>query len=173
MLYTQTLRLMRDRLDDHIQVDEYIPGTKLTVSYWRELTNKDPKSVLGYRLMIQTDQNDSTKQLAILHIPSIGTKEVDIADRAVRSELLSMERLLVHTVYVRSLARLSDLKTELQLFLKDVDYNILGTAAMLTVPVLNPCVRAEQIYITVDTSMLRCHVPKHPDARSCRRCSKR
>ncbi|XP_055589648.1 mediator of RNA polymerase II transcription subunit 14 [Uranotaenia lowii] len=163
VLYTQTLRLMRDRLDDHIHVDEYIPGTKLTVSYWRELTNKDPKSELGYRLMIQADQNDSAKQLAILHMPSIGNKEVDIADRAVRSDLLSMERLLVHTVYVRSLARLNDLKTELQLFLKDVDYNISGTPAMLTVPVLNPCLRAEQIHITVDThtGMLRCHVPKH------------
>ncbi|XP_055533102.1 mediator of RNA polymerase II transcription subunit 14 [Wyeomyia smithii] len=165
VLYTQTLRLMRDRLDDNIHVDEYIPGTKLTVSYWRELTNKDPKSELGYRLMIQTDQSDSTKQLAILHVPSIGSKEADIADRAVRSDLLSMERLLVHTVYVRSLARLSDLKAELQLFLKDVDYNIQGTPAMLTVPVLNPCLRAEQIYITVDThtGMLRCHVPKHLD----------
>ncbi|XP_058460254.1 mediator of RNA polymerase II transcription subunit 14 [Malaya genurostris] len=165
VLYTQTLRLMRDRLDDNIHVDEYIPGTKLTVSYWRELTNKDPKSELGYRLMIQTDQNDSAKQLAILHVPSIGNKEADIADRAVRSDLLSMERLLVHTVYVRSLARLSDLKAEFQLFLKDVDYNIQGTPAMLTVPVLNPCLRAEQIYITVDThtGMLRCHVPKHLD----------
>ncbi|XP_053690334.1 mediator of RNA polymerase II transcription subunit 14 [Sabethes cyaneus] len=165
VLYTQTLRLMRDRLDDNIHVDEYIPGTKLTVSYWRELTNKDPKSELGYRLMIQTDQNDTTKQLAILHIPSIGSKEADIADRAVRSDLLSMERLLVHTVYVRSLARLSDLKAEFQLFLKDVDYNIQGTPAMLTVPVLSPCLRAEQIYITVDThtGMLRCHVPKHLD----------
>lgn len=165
VLYTQTLRLIRDRLDDHIHVDEYIPGTKLTVSYWRELTNKDPKSELGYRLMIQTDQSDSAKQLAILHIPSIGNKEVDIADRAVRSDLLSMERLLVHTVYVRSLARLNDLKTELQLFLKDIDCSIQGTPAMLTVPVLNPCLRAEQIYITVDThtGMLRCHVPKHLD----------
>ncbi|XP_058828466.1 mediator of RNA polymerase II transcription subunit 14 [Topomyia yanbarensis] len=165
VLYTQTLRLMRDRLDDNIHVDEYIPGTKLTVSYWRELTNKDPKSELGYRLMIQTDQSDSAKQLAILHVPSIGNKEADIADRAVRSDLLSMERLLVHTVYVRSLARLSDLKAELQLFLKDVDYSIQGTPAMLTVPVLNPCLRAEQIYITVDThtGMLRCHVPKHLD----------
>lgn len=32
VLNTQTLRLMRDHLDDHIHVDEYIPGTKLTVS---------------------------------------------------------------------------------------------------------------------------------------------
>lgn len=32
-------------------------------------------------------------------------------------------------------------------------------------PVLNPCLRAEQIHITVDThtGMLRCHVPKHLD----------
>jgi mediator of RNA polymerase II transcription subunit 14 len=35
VLYSQTLRLMRDRLDDHIHVDEYIPGKCLTVSYWR------------------------------------------------------------------------------------------------------------------------------------------
>lgn len=44
-----------------------------------------------------------------------------MADRAVRSELLSMERLLVHTVYVRSLARLGEIKTELQVILKGVD----------------------------------------------------
>lgn len=38
-----------------------------------------------------------------------------------------------------------------------------GTPAILTVPVLSPCLRAEQIYITVDThtGMLRCHVPKY------------
>lgn len=35
VLYSQTLRLMRDRLDDHIHVDEYIPGKNLAVSYWR------------------------------------------------------------------------------------------------------------------------------------------
>lgn len=35
VLYSQTLRLMRDRLDDNIHVDEYGPGRCLTVSYWR------------------------------------------------------------------------------------------------------------------------------------------
>lgn len=122
VLYTQTLRLMRDRLDENIHVDEYIPGAKLTISYWRELTNKDPKSELGYRLTVQTDPNDSAKPLAVFHIPSIGNKEsTEVADRAVRSDLLSMERLLVHTVYIRSLARLGDIKNEFQDFLKDVD----------------------------------------------------
>ena len=165
VLYTQTLRLRRDRLDDNINVDEYVPGTKLTVSYWRELTSKDPKSELGYRLTIQTDPKDTAKQLAVLHVPSIGSKETDIADRAVRSDHLSMERLLVHTVYVRSLSRLNDLKSELQIFLPDVEFHIQGTPVILTVPVLHPCLRAEQIHITVDThtGMLHCHVPKHMD----------
>lgn len=35
LLYTQTLRLCRDRLSRHLQVDRYIPGQKLQVSYWR------------------------------------------------------------------------------------------------------------------------------------------
>lgn len=36
---------------------------------------------------------------------------------------------------------------------------------MLTIPVLHPCLRAEQIHVTVDThsGRLRCHVPKHLD----------
>lgn len=40
---------------------------------------------------------------------------------------------------------------------------IQGTPAVLTIPILSPCLRAEQVHITVDThtGMLRCHVPKH------------
>lgn len=122
VLYTQTLRLKIDRLDEHIHVDEYVPGVKLTVSYWRELTSKDPKSELGYRFTVQTDPSDSARPLAVLHMPAIGAKEsTEVADRAVRCDLLSIERLLVHTVYIRSLARLNDIKSEFQTFLKDVD----------------------------------------------------
>lgn len=86
-----------------------------------------------------------------------------MADRAVRSDLLSMERLLVHTVYVRSLARLNEIKVEFQTFLKDVEYHLQGTPAILTVPILSPCLRAEQVHITVDThtGIFHCHVPKH------------
>lgn len=122
VIYTQTLRLMIDRLEENIHVDEYIPGSKLTVSYWRELTTRDPKSELGYRLIIQPDLNDTARPLTVSHSPPIGNKEtLEVAERSVRSEHLSMERLLVHTVYVRSLARLNDVKAEFQSFLKDVD----------------------------------------------------
>lgn len=74
VLYTQTLRLMRDRLHDNIFVDDYAAGTKLTVSYWRELTSKDPKSELGYKLTVQTDGTDAARPLAVIHVPSIGNK---------------------------------------------------------------------------------------------------
>ena len=74
---------MRDRLDDHIHVDEYVPGKCLTVSYWRELTskgkesaNKDLRSELGYRLTIQVDTHDPARPLAVLHVPSLGNKVI-------------------------------------------------------------------------------------------------
>lgn len=76
-----------------------------------------------------------------------------------------MERLLVHTMYVRSLSHLSGLKAEFKTFMKDVDFALQGTPAILSIPVLYPCLRAEQIHVTVDThtGRLHCHVPKHLD----------
>ncbi|CAH0553803.1 unnamed protein product [Brassicogethes aeneus] len=170
VLYSQTLRLMRDRLDDHIHVDEYAPGRCLTVSYWRELTvkgkelaSKDMRSELGYRLTVQVDQHEPARQLAVVHIPSLGNKECEITDRAIRSEVLSMERLLVHTIYVRTKSRLTDIKLELQGMLKNVECNLQGSPAILSVAILQPCLRAEQVLITVDThtGMLQCHVPQY------------
>ncbi|XP_044010712.1 mediator of RNA polymerase II transcription subunit 14 isoform X2 [Aphidius gifuensis] len=163
VLYSQTLRLIRDRLDDHIHVDEYTPGKCLTISYWRELTTKDPRSELGYKLTIQVDQNEPARPLAVIHVPSLGSKESEIADRAIRSDQLSMECLLVHTIYVRTKSRLSDLKQELQSSLKDVECSLTGSPAILSVPVLQPCLRAESLLVTVDThtGMLQCHVPQY------------
>lgn len=163
VLYSQTLRLIRDRLDDHIHVDEYTPGKCLSVSYWRELTNKDPRSELGYKLTVQVDQHDPARPLAIVHIPSLGSKESEIADRAIRSDQLSMECLLVHTIYVRTRSRLLDLKQELQTMLKDVECTLAGSPAILSVPILQPCLRAEHLLVTVDThtGMLQCHVPQY------------
>lgn len=122
VLYTQTRRLTIDRLDEHICIDEYKQGVRLVVSYWRVLTQVDPKSELGYKFTIQIDPGDERRPLTVLHSPPIGVKEsTDVADRSVRSDTLSMERLLVHTVYIRTLVRLNDLKVEFQTFLKDVD----------------------------------------------------
>nr|CAD7406222.1 unnamed protein product [Timema poppensis] len=266
VLHSQTEQLRRNRLDDHIHVDDYTPGKCLSISYWRELTSKDPRSELGYRLTVQVDQHDPAKPLTVIHVPSLGSKlpkpgewmlaastcvpfdgerhrsdlakvgetciaphlsrtksdyetspkttgecsigcvhfqESEIADRAIRSELLSMERLLVHTIYVRTRNRLSELKQELHTMLKDVDCelnsllsyietlsfyaellfyfdpicvvtvgHLQGSPAILSVPVLQPCLRAEQLLVTVDThtGMLQCHVPQYWITQ--RRCEK-
>lgn len=169
VLYTQTLRLCRDRLDDNIHVEEYVVGSKLTVSYWRELSgSKDgSKTEMRYRISIQADPSNA---LAVFHMPStsLGLKDSETSVREkteLAVKMLSMERLLVHTVYFRSVARLNEIQSEFKNFMKDVDSTLQGTTAILTVPVLNPCLRAEQIHITVDTHTGRyqCHVPKHLD----------
>lgn len=131
VLFTQTLKLKVDRLDDDVDVDEYVPGEKLTVSYWRALSASDlppnaggseAQADFGFRLTVQTDPNNKARPLAVLHLPSLGAKEsAEVAERAVRSDVISMERLLVHTIYIRSLSRLADVKAEFQTFLKDVD----------------------------------------------------
>lgn len=35
VMFTQTLKLKVDRLEDDVHVEEYVPGEKLTVAYWR------------------------------------------------------------------------------------------------------------------------------------------
>lgn len=89
----------------------------------------------------------------------------------------------MHTIYVRTRSRLSDIKLELQGMLKDVECkfknyviysiaamfltlilgNLQGSPAILSVAILQPCLRAEQLLITVDThtGMLQCHVPQY------------
>ncbi|EEB11666.1 CRSP complex subunit, putative [Pediculus humanus corporis] len=163
VLYSQTLRLCRDRLDDHIHVNDYTPGKCLSVSYWKELSSKDPKSELGYKLTVQVDNYDPARPLTVVHVPSLGGKESEIADKAIRSDILSMERLLVHTIYVRTKARLSELKQELESVLKDIECQLQGSPAILSVPVLQPCLRAENLLVTVDThtGMLQCHIPQY------------
>lgn len=59
-------------------------------------------------------------------------QEGEIADRAIRSDQLSMECLLVHTIYIRTRNRLSELKQELQSTLKDVECKYIKIFSTLT-----------------------------------------
>lgn len=42
--------------------------------YFRELTSKDPRSELGYRLTVQVDNHDPARPLSVNHVPSLGNK---------------------------------------------------------------------------------------------------
>ncbi|KAJ2946324.1 hypothetical protein O0L34_g12361 [Tuta absoluta] len=151
LLYTQTLRLCRDRLSKHLQVDRYVPGQKLQVSYWRELGCE-----LGYRLIVGAEGD----QLCVWHVPALqGGERVSAA---LTPHAPSMERLLAHTVHVRSRQRLNDLKV----LLNDlgVECVVGGWPCVLACSVVCPCLRAEQLLVSVGAvgGRLRARVPAYP-----------
>ena len=51
---------------------------------------------LGFRFSIQVDPHDPNKALSIIHMPPLNNKDLEMTERVIRSENLSMERLLVH-----------------------------------------------------------------------------
>lgn len=165
VLFVQTQKLLEDRLDFHIRIEEYLQGRSLTLTYWRELTQRDPSAQLGYRLTVQVDPTEPSKPLMVLHTPSLGSKESEIAERAIRSDHLSIERLLVHTIYLRTKIRLSELKQEMDSKLgNDAEKcQLSGSPAVLHVPILQPNLRSEQLLITVDThtGVLLPHIPQY------------
>lgn len=40
----------------------------------KDQPNKDPRSELGYRLTVQVDAHDAARPLAVVHVPSLGSK---------------------------------------------------------------------------------------------------
>ncbi|XP_071549261.1 mediator of RNA polymerase II transcription subunit 14 [Panulirus ornatus] len=167
VLFAQTQKLLEDRLDTHIRIEEYLQGRSLTLTYWRELTQCDPSAQLGYRLTVQVDPTEPSKPLTVLHTPSLGSKESEIAERAIRTDHLSIERLLVHTIYLRTKARLSELKQDMdsKLGVDAEKCQLSGSPAVLHVPILQPNLRSEQLLITVDThtGVLLPHVPQYDE----------
>ncbi|CAD6234893.1 GSCOCG00007749001-RA-CDS [Cotesia congregata] len=163
VLYLQTLRLMQDRLNNDIQVDQYKPGERLTVSYWRELTIKYPELKLCYKLTVHMDQENQAEPLGVINIPSFGIKENGIADRMINGDQLSMESLLVHTINARTYIRLSELKLDLQNMIKNVECSLAGFPTILSVKVLQPCLPAELLNISINTytGMLQCNIEEY------------
>ena len=71
----------------------------------------------------------------------------------IRSDQISLERILVHSIYVRTRQRLAELKEDLKtrLNLGDLEPTLHGSPAVLSIPILEYCLRSEQLLITVDT----------------------
>ena len=103
----------------------------------------------------------------VVHSPSLTLREAQLAERSIRNERLSVESLLVHTIYVRTRARLTDLKNTVQERLKlgGVEASLHGSPAVLSVPILQPCLRSEQLLVSVDThtGIFLAHVPQYPN----------
>ena len=167
VLHNQVMRLGQDRLGLYIRVEEYIHGKALTISYWRELASSDVGNDVGWRLSVQVDPHDTKRPLMVVHSPSLTLKEAQLAERSIRTERLSVESLLVHTIYVRTRARLTELKATVQQRLKlgGVEAGLHGSPAVLSIPILQPCLRSEQLLVSVDThtGIFLAHVPQYPN----------
>lgn len=165
VIYSQTIKLIHERLGDYIRIEEYKPGRCLTVSYWRDQDKDSNVTPLGYKLSIQADPNDSPTPMSVIHMPLLPIQDAEQAEKAIRSEHLSMERLLVHTIYLRTRARLNKLSEDIHrsLDLGDAKPSLHGSPAVLSVPILQPCLRSEQLLITIDThtGIFQAHVPQY------------
>jgi len=152
VLHAQTQRLCHERLTGLVRVEEYRPGRALTVSYWRERKQVGSAEV-GYRFSVQVDVNDLSQPLIVLHAPPLEAGDARQAEQAIRSSRISLEGLLVHSIHIRTKALLKELKEEVErrLDLGDVEASLHGSPALLSVPILQPCLRSELLVVSVDT----------------------
>ncbi|XP_028968942.1 mediator of RNA polymerase II transcription subunit 14 [Galendromus occidentalis] len=152
VLHTQIIRLCHERLGDSVRVEEYVSGVMLKLHYWREQS-----SILDERrfhLIIHVDEEDPCKPLRVSHSPEITDREEAARiDPCIKSEFLSIEKLLIQTIHIRSRQKLSYLRDE---FLKDllapgVECSLGGSPSLLQIPIVQPCSSSEHLVLTVDT----------------------
>jgi mediator of RNA polymerase II transcription subunit 14 len=147
VLHAQAIRLCQERLEDFIRIDEYSPGNRLLLSYWREHPRDDK---IGYKLCVEIDSAEPSRPLQVSHYPELGTKEALQTYQAIKSDYLSIEKVLIHTTYERAKQKLIQLKKEFEE--KDVGECLLsGSPAVLQVSFLQPCMTSERLLISVDT----------------------
>ncbi|XP_037511801.1 mediator of RNA polymerase II transcription subunit 14 [Rhipicephalus sanguineus] len=149
VIHSQLVRLCRERLGDFVRVEEYRAGQNLVVQYWRDQMSKERHT---YQLNIHVDPVDPGKPLRVAHNPMLPHKDALWADQAIKSEFLSVEKLLIQTIHIRTKQRLSDLRDRLKSFLgSSIECPIQGSPAVLQVPLLQPCMQSENLLVTVDT----------------------
>ena len=150
VLNSQTLRLIRERMGDNIRVEEYTVGRCLVVSYWRDQTKKHKQDPVEYKLKVHVSEEDEGKPLQISHSPVMSAEESHRVGLAIKSNYLSIERLLMQTIEVRIHAKLKELSKEFQKYvvgkceLKDLPI-------ALRVPVLNATLEFEHLRVMMDS----------------------
>ncbi|CAG2112067.1 unnamed protein product, partial [Medioppia subpectinata] len=157
VLQTQAIRLCHERLDDFIRIDEYSPGNRLILSYWRE-HNREEK---GYKLCVQIDSAQPSRPLQVIHFPELETKDTVQTCDAIKSDYFSIEKILIQTTYERAKQKLIQLKKEFDD--KSVGLSVLsGSPSVLQVSFLQPCMTSERLLISVDTltGSFLTHIPQ-------------
>ncbi|CAH1244794.1 Hypp7387 [Branchiostoma lanceolatum] len=161
VLHSQTQRLIHERWSDHIRLEEYTIGQSLTVSYWRaqlvEAAQNKLEIPVTHKLTIAMHDNDKSRPLQVKHQPPLPSHEPVQVDHAIKSDCLSMEKLLVQTVQARAYARLKELQLQIKAHNRDDQSLICGIPPVLKIPILYPCTEVEYMNIVADlqTGMLQ------------------
>lgn len=152
VLHTQIIRLCRERLGDSVRIEDYIPGALLKLHFWREHSSAHDKQL--FLLVIHVDEENPGKPLQVSHLPEIREDEEQTwIDHSIQSEFLSIEKLLIQTIHIRSRQKLSQLRDShlRDLLPADVECVLGGSPPLLQVPIVHPCSSSEHLVLTVDT----------------------
>ncbi|XP_025098562.1 mediator of RNA polymerase II transcription subunit 14-like isoform X2 [Pomacea canaliculata] len=151
VLHSQTQRLMRERLGDCIFIDQYMLSKNLVISYWRDHTRNRERSLetTVYKLSVHVCEDDDGKPLQVTHFPAMSADESRKIGLAIKSDHLSIEKLLMQTIEVRTHSKLKDLSRELQR-LVDGKCEVRDMPVALHVPVLTPCMSSEVLRVTIN-----------------------
>ncbi|XP_070537690.1 mediator of RNA polymerase II transcription subunit 14-like isoform X2 [Ptychodera flava] len=151
VLHSQAQRLIRERWGEHLMISKYTAGQNLTLDYWRAQNyHADKFKRETYTLTVCIDQHDSCKPLQVQHHPVMSSDESKLADQAIKCDQLSIEKLLVQTVQVRSKVKLQELKSVFETDLSELIVYLDGKTPVLTIAVLQPCARSEMLCISLD-----------------------
>ncbi|GFO03550.1 mediator of RNA polymerase ii transcription subunit 14 [Plakobranchus ocellatus] len=162
VLHSQAQRLMTDRLRDSIRIEEYSLSKSLSLSYWRDQLKKEKnqENFIIYKLSVHVCEEDDGKPLQISHQPPMTAAECRKVGLAIKSDHLSIEKLLMQTIEVRTHSKLKELARELQR-LVDGKCEVRDMPVALHVCVLSPCMSSEVLRISIDvqTGSYMCSVP--------------
>ena len=162
VLHAQAIRLSRERLGEFIKTDEYMAGRKLAILYWRDLSTADSKYLC--KLVIEIDNSEQDKPLIVTHHPELGEKATISANNAIKSDHLSIEKLLIHTVHERAKQSLTKLKASLD-EVNVGETSLSGCPPLLELCFMPSCMQSERMLVSVDhlTGIYLAHIPQFED----------
>ena len=156
VLHAQTIRLSRERLGDFLKVDEYQLGSRLVIAYWKD---QIVDSLKGCKLVIEIRNQNQIDSLVVSHLPEITGDNVN---QAIKSDLLSIEKLLICTTHERARKILLQFceKFESTKFGKSFNYEICGLPPVLQISYLKSCMDSEKLTLSVDvlTGLIMVHI---------------
>lgn len=158
VLYSQVQKMMHEQLNSYVNIEKYIPCKRLLISYWRPKVS----SVLPqyqnflpaiYKIDIHVDETDVYKPLRISHTPtSVKSSSVQLPF-SLKSNQLSVEKILLETIHAWSYVRLGELKQTLEQMNIATDFDITDLPPTLTFKVIKPCMDTEFVRISIDCQL--------------------